>query len=90
MSPLKALYGYNPPHMSFHTYANYTYVAVVEDYMKKKHSMLYLLKKSLHKAQERMKFFADKLRINRSFGVANMVYMKLHPYRQASMAFRKK
>ncbi|XP_026396541.1 uncharacterized protein K02A2.6-like [Papaver somniferum] len=55
-------------------------------YLKDKDAMLDLLKESLHKSQERMKFFADHKRSDRSFEVGEQVYLKLQPYMQSSMA----
>ena len=40
-------------------------------------------------AQERMKFFTDSRRTERSLQVGDMVYLKLQPYRQTSLAMRK-
>ena len=38
------------------------------------------IKDNLLKAQERMKFFADKKRSERQLAVGDMVYVKLQPY----------
>ncbi|XP_070054168.1 uncharacterized protein [Nicotiana tomentosiformis] len=48
-----------------------------------------LLKDNLTKAQERMKYYTDKRRSDREFQVGDMVYLKLQPYRQTSLALRK-
>lgn len=50
--------------------------------------MLEQLKFNLHKAQERMKHFADKSRSERQFQVGDMVYLKMQPYRQTSFGIR--
>ena len=39
-------------------------------------------------AQERMKWFADKRRVDRSFEVGDWVYLRLQPYKQASVQSR--
>ncbi|XP_026443131.1 uncharacterized protein LOC113342979 [Papaver somniferum] len=88
MTLFKAVYGYNPLHMEFPT-TSVTYVATVETYLKQRDYMMDLLKESLHKAQERMKFFADKNRNHRSFEVGDRVYLNMHPYRKASISLRK-
>lgn len=51
--------------------------------------MLQLLKDNLSKAQERMKFFVDNRRTDREFQVGDLVYLKLQPYRQTSIALRR-
>lgn len=48
-----------------------------------------LLKHNLTTAQERIKWFADKNRVDRSFAVGDWVYLKLQPYKQASMPSKK-
>ncbi|XP_026442644.1 uncharacterized protein LOC113342264 [Papaver somniferum] len=88
MSTFKALYGYNPPHLAFPLHFDTT-VEAVEDYLKNKDIVLNILKDTLLRAQERMKLFADLKRTDRIFEVGDMVYLKLQPYRQASLALRK-
>ncbi|XP_026432471.1 uncharacterized protein LOC113329863 [Papaver somniferum] len=88
MKPFKVLYGYNPPHLVFSAIV-VTLVAAVEDYLKERDVMLDILKETLHKAQERMKFFNDKRRMDRVFEVGDRVYLKLQHYKQASVALRK-
>lgn len=46
------------------------------------------LVRQLLRAQQRMKMQADKRRTERSFQVGDMVYLKLQPYVQASLAPR--
>ena len=50
--------------------------------------MLQLLKHHLRQAQERMKVQADKHRVDRQFKIGDLVYLKLQPYRQNSLADR--
>ncbi|XP_026416839.1 uncharacterized protein LOC113312292 [Papaver somniferum] len=88
MTPFKALYGYQPPHLAFPLRVT-TSVADVEKYLKERDHMLNLLKESLHKSQERMKFFSDSKRTDRSFEVGDLVYLKIQPYRQTSVALRR-
>ncbi|XP_026384007.1 uncharacterized protein LOC113279530 [Papaver somniferum] len=88
MSPFQAFYGYVLPHMDFPTTAT-TSMAAVESYLKDRANMLDLLKESLSKAQERMKLYADNSRVERSFQVRDLVYLKLQPYRQTSVSLRK-
>ncbi|XP_026377071.1 uncharacterized protein LOC113271424 [Papaver somniferum] len=88
VSPFTALYGYNPPHLFFPSTTT-VFVVAVEDYLNQRDVVLDILKDSLHKSQESMKFYAEKNRVERSFEVGDKVYLKLHPYRQASMALRR-
>lgn len=48
-----------------------------------------LLKDNLLKVQERVKHYADQRRCDRVFQVGDLVYLKLQPYRQTSVALRK-
>lgn len=87
-SPFKALYGYNPPHLAFPLEVT-TSVADVEDYIKERDKIISMLKESVKKSQERMKYFADMKRTDKSFRLDDMVYLKLQPYRQTSMAVKR-
>ncbi|XP_075075102.1 uncharacterized protein LOC142162641 [Nicotiana tabacum] len=51
--------------------------------------MQQLLQDNLSKPQERMKLYADARRTKRIFQVGDMVYLKLQPYRQVSLALRR-
>ncbi|XP_026400049.1 uncharacterized protein LOC113295936 [Papaver somniferum] len=88
MTPFKALYGYNLPHMAFPT-PSVTSVVAVESYIKERYVMLDVLKETLQQAQARMKFFAGKNRVDRDFEVGERIYLKLQPYRQASVSLRR-
>ncbi|XP_026441692.1 uncharacterized protein LOC113340850 [Papaver somniferum] len=88
MTHFKALYGYNPPHMAFPT-SVVTYVTACESYMKERDAMLDVLKETLFKSQERMKFFDENNRVDRVFEVQDRFYLKLQPCRQDSVALHK-
>ncbi|XP_026419476.1 uncharacterized protein LOC113315412 [Papaver somniferum] len=88
MSPFKALYRYEPPHLTFSSTFTSS-VAAVKEYLQKRDGVLNLSRENLHKAQERMKPYADTKRVDRNFDVGDMVYLKLHPYKQSSIALRK-
>ncbi|XP_026396220.1 uncharacterized protein LOC113290846 [Papaver somniferum] len=87
MTPFQALYGYTPPHMAFPVQVT-TSVAAVQDYLQARDHMLQLLKEYLLHSQHRMKHFADLKRINRSFFVGDLVFLKIQPHRQSSVALR--
>jgi hypothetical protein len=48
--------------------------------------MIDLVRQHLLRAQHRMKMYADKHRSERSFNIGDMVFLKLQPYVQASLA----
>ncbi|XP_026400408.1 uncharacterized protein LOC113296314 [Papaver somniferum] len=88
MSPFQVMYGYLPPHLGFSSHAT-TYVAEVETDLKHRDIVIDLLKDALHKSQERMKFFANQKRTDKTFSVGDKVYLKLQPYRQTFVALRR-
>ncbi|TXG70895.1 hypothetical protein EZV62_005830 [Acer yangbiense] len=48
-----------------------------------------VLKEALTQAQNRMKLYVDKRRSEREFSVGDWVYLRLQPYRQATVAIRR-
>lgn len=87
-TPFEALYGYTPPELSMGPLLEST-VPAAEDALMCRQQMQQLPKDNLLKAQERMKIYADQRRTERSFQVGDLVYLKLQPYRQTSLALRK-
>ncbi|XP_027166086.1 uncharacterized protein LOC113766060 [Coffea eugenioides] len=87
MTPFQALYGYPPSQLGMD--ALETPVAAVEQWLGDKKKWNDLLKENFVKAQNRMKQFADKVRSERSFQVGDLVYLKLQPYKQTSVAIRR-
>lgn len=61
---------------------------LVDHSLTKREDMLKLLKFHLRRAQHRMKQNANKHRTDRNFNIRDLVYVKLHPYRQISVAQR--
>nr|KYP45064.1 TMV resistance protein N [Cajanus cajan] len=86
-SPYEIVYGQTPP-----TYLPYlpgeSKVELVDRSLQKREEMLKLAKFHMKRAQERMKQLADKHRSEREFQVGDLVFVKLHPYRQIFVAFR--
>lgn len=80
ITPFQAFYGYAPPQIG-----ELTIPCNISDEARitvgQKERMMEQLKANLHKAQERMKHFTDKLRTERQFRVGDMVYLKMQPYR---------
>lgn len=48
-----------------------------------------IIKENLLKAQERMKFFADKKRSEKKLEVGDMAYLKIQPYRHTSLSIHR-
>ena len=88
MSPFQALYGYLPPHREWITQES-TPVAAVEDVLQRRANMDLAMKKQLEAARQRMKHMADKHRSEREISVGDLVFLKLQPYRQNSVALKR-
>jgi len=70
LTPFGALYGY--PSLKVVEYVpGVTRVAAVDSYLQDRQQLFSLLKNNLNMAQERMKWFADKKRVDRSFEVGD-------------------
>ena len=61
---------------------------VIDRSLQKREEALKLVKFHMKRAQKRMKQLADKNRSDRSYEVGALMYVKLHPYKQISVAFR--
>ena len=88
MTPFEALYGYPPPRVLNYV-AGTTRVGAVDLLLKDKQQLLSLLKQNLCATQERMRWFANKKRVDRSFAMGDWVYLRLLPYKQSSMHHKK-
>ena len=56
--------------------------------LEERDAVLEELKLHLHKAQDRMRAIADRKRREERYDVGDLVYLKLQPYRQKSLAKR--
>ena len=89
LTPFEALYGY--PLSRLQDYIPGTSrVAAVDSLLTQRQQILATIKANLVAAQERMKFFADKHRTERSFQVGDWVFLRLQPYKQKSLASKGK
>jgi hypothetical protein len=66
-----------------------TRVEAVDEVLRNREQILNLLQQNIQQAQQRMKKFADLRRTEREFEVGQYVYLRLQPYRQASVAHRR-
>ncbi|CAN1179522.1 Transposon Tf2-9 polyprotein [Linum perenne] len=87
ITPFEALYGYPPSMFSLQNPLS-TSVAAVADRMRQQHQLVDMMRQNLAKAQNRQKQYADKHRSERAFAVGDWVYLRLHPYKQSTIAAR--
>ncbi|KAF7141723.1 hypothetical protein RHSIM_Rhsim06G0106900 [Rhododendron simsii] len=88
ITPYEALYGQNPPNL-MHYVAGGTAVATADALLQDRATILKLRKEHLATSQHRMKQIADQHRSERAFEVGDWVYLKLQPFRQVTIAFRR-
>lgn len=87
MSIFQALSGYSPSQLSLPKGA--INVASTNDWMSERKEWNRMLKPNLKQAQNRIQQNANKLRSERKFEIGDLVYLKLQPYKQSSVALRK-
>jgi hypothetical protein len=84
MTPFRALYSYDP--LSFVELSSVDSRApVVQDWVQQSQDILRELKDHLQRAQNQQKVQADKHRVERTFEVGDLVYLRLQPYRHDSI-----
>lgn len=88
MTPFQVVYGRAPPPLLRYG-VGASPVESVERQLMNRDAMLDLLKFHLLRAQQKMKNVADNKRRDVQFGVGDLVYLKLRPYRQVSLARRR-
>jgi hypothetical protein len=86
-SPFQVLYGH-APRMFGIAAADAFPVKDMSDWLLDRDLMQSLIRQHLVRAQDRMKRQADKHRSERQFAVGDMVFLKLQPYIQTSVAAR--
>ncbi|KAL5550229.1 hypothetical protein UlMin_000405 [Ulmus minor] len=87
-TPFRAFYGRDPsPLIRYEQGA--TLVSLVEHLMEDRDAILDDLQMQLLRAQQRMKLQADRKRHHEEFNAGDLVFLKLRPYRQRSLAQRK-
>ena len=87
-TPFRALYGRDPPPLIRYTKGLAT-VSAVEQLLVDRDDILDDLRMNLLRAQQKMKVQADQKRRDEEFGEGDMVFLKLQPYRQRSLAKRR-
>lgn len=84
MSPFKALYGYEPPHLPMGE-APRSNVEAVDALLRERHSLFQQMKEQLLKAQEKMRLYADKKRTERRLFLYSFLGLFDQPYRQITV-----
>ena len=87
-TPFRVVYGRDPPQLLRYGTGS-TKVDSVDTLLAARDAILDELKYHLIRAQQRMKIAADTKRRDVQFNVGDLVYLKLRPYRQRSLARRR-
>jgi hypothetical protein len=84
MTPFRALHGYDSPTLVDLVFGERR-APKEKNWIIESQEILKLLKENLQTAQNRQKISVDKHRIERSFEVGDLVFLRLQPYRQSSL-----
>jgi hypothetical protein len=84
MTPFRALYGYDAPTLIDLIFGD-NRAPKAKDWIVESRKILKVLKENLQTAQNQQKVNADKHRIERSFEVGDLVFLRLQAYRQSSL-----
>lgn len=86
-TPFEVLYGHPPRSLGIPD-PNAVSISDLFAWLTKRNLLNKLIQQQLLRAQQRMQNQADKRRSEREFQVGDMVYLKLQPHIQSSVAFR--
>lgn len=78
-TPFEVLYGYPPPHLSILQVPASTN-SDVKQYIQERKIAMQSIRARLLEAQQRMKFYVDKHRSERTFEVGDQAFLRLQPY----------
>lgn len=87
-SPYEALYGVKPRQICVPSQCR-TSIDSVQDFQVSREAMNHILHEAIVKAQHKYKFYADRKRRETTLQVGDLVFLKLQPYKQLSVAIRK-
>jgi hypothetical protein len=83
MAPVRALYGYDAPF--FDLAFGDRRAPKDKDWIQESQDILKALKDNLQTAQNQQKVYADKHRVEHTFEVGDLVFLRPQPYRQSSL-----
>ena len=84
MTPFKALYGYDALDFGDLAFRD-SRAPKAKDWVQDNQDILKILKENLQTAQNQQKLYADRHRVEQSFEVGDLVYLRLQPYRLSSL-----
>jgi hypothetical protein len=84
MSPFRELYGYDAPSFVDLVFGD-NRAPKAKDWIQESQDILKALKDNLQTAQNQQKIYADRHRVERTFEVGDLVFLRLQPYRQSSL-----
>jgi hypothetical protein len=87
MTPFRYLYGYDVPTFVDRVFGD-NRAPKAKYWVQESQDILRTLKKNLQMAQNQQKVYADRHRVERSFEVGDLVYLRLQPYRQSSLKMK--
>jgi hypothetical protein len=88
LTPFEAIYGYSAPRLLTYMRGT-TKLAAVENQLQSRDEILQLLKENLQRSQNRMRRYADLKRTERVLKEGDWVYLRLQPYRQMLVTWRR-
>jgi len=88
ISLFEVIYGVPPPSLLFYVLGT-TKIQAVDDLLRSRTELLQDLRLNLNVARDRMKIQADQHRREMVFNVRDHIYLKLQPYHQNSVNFRR-
>jgi len=86
-SPFEVLYDHTLRHFGITNEAQ-AHAPELDQWLLERHLLQDVIQHQLHRAQQRMKQYADQHRSERELSVGDMVYLKLQPYIQSLVAPR--
>ena len=84
MSPFKALYSYEATTFG-DLFNQESKVPRAKDFIQQNIDIMKTLKDNLHHAQNQQKIYVDRKRVERSFQIGELLFLRLQPYKQSSL-----